>query len=133
MDNSKHLSYGYLIAPLITLLLVLPPISELPPFLPEATHNPNLFQVLLVVPFYLGLMAAPGYIYAWLKKGNIGPKRSWQYRWAQISLFGAIIASMIGAVWSIPTVIIVPFALWSLVVAIKLLQLFRRQERPLLS
>ncbi len=128
MTRQQHLSYWYLIPPILTFLLILPPILELPPFLPKGTTNPNLVQWLIVLPFYAGLLAAPGYVYAWA--GHVDPRSlSTSTRcWVAASLVLVALASLAGTFLSLLTVIVAPFALWSFIMAIKLLRRFSRRS-----
>jgi len=126
MSKSKHLSYWYLVPPILTLLLLLPMILELPPFMPEKIENPNLFQMLITLPFYLGLLAAPGYIYVWLGNYNSQKLGSGHRLWVFASLIIAIVASLVGGLLSVFTVIVAPFAFGSLLTSIMLLLKIRR-------
>ena len=124
MPKSQRLSFWYVIPPTITLILILPPISELPPFLSKGTENPNISQALLALPFYLGLTAAPGYIYAWLGNYNSKSLRRGVRLWVYVSLIIAVVASFVGGLLSILTVIVAPFAFWSFIMVVKLLLKF---------
>ena len=121
----QRLSYWYIIPPIATLVLILPPISELPPFLPKGTTNPNMVQWLIAVPFYVGLLAAPGYLYAWTGHNSRRALKGWKQRWIEGSLLMATAASLVGGFLSIPTVIVAPFAFWSFVMSVKLLWRFK--------
>ena len=126
MARPSHLSYWYLILPTVTSVLILPPVLQLPPFLPAGLENPNAFQFLMAFPFYVGLVSAPGYIYAWL--GHYDPQTLGRKTrlWVHASLVGAAVASLVGGLLSIFTVIVAPFALGSLVASIKLVIQFQR-------
>ncbi len=120
----SRLSYWYLIPPVLTFLLVIPVISDFPPF--KRVDSPNIFQLMIVLPFYLGLMAAPGYAYAWAEYFNRAGMPEKQQRWVRISLATAVVSSLWGAIISIPAVIPAPFAFWSFVMAMILWRRFKR-------
>ncbi len=127
-SKPQHLSYWYLIPPLLTLLLILPPILSLPPFLPKGTTNPNIVQWLIVLPFYGGVLAAPGYVYAWAGHVDSRPLSTSTRCWVAVSLVLAVLASLAGTFLSLLTVIVAPFAFWSFIMAIKLLRRFARRS-----
>lgn len=105
-ESLKRLSIWYLLAPLATLFLIWPMASEFPPI--RITENFNFWQVLIVMPVYLGIASAPGYVYAW--SGHYDRKRlTGALRfWIDMSLAGAVLAS-IGGLTTILTVIVFPF------------------------
>ena len=121
--RTAHLSWWYLVAPSLTMVLILPPVLDMPPLGPPPL-NPNWLQIFMVTPWYLGLAAAPGYIYAWA--GHYSPRRlsTWTYLWVAASLWTAVISSFWGALFSILTVIVAPFAIWSCVLSVLLLKRF---------
>ena len=114
MSNRLRLSYWYVVAPAVTMLLVWPPVSELPPL--RITENFNVFQVLIALPFWVGLAAAPGYLYAW--SGQYDRDRaSWSVRlWVGASLIAAF-AATVGGLISALAVIPLPFDIASIVCA----------------
>ena len=114
----------------MTLVLILPPILDSWPVRRDAL-NFNLFQILIVLPFYFGLAAAPGYIYAWAGHYNSWSLGKWVRRWVYLSLVVAVVSSLVGGILSILTVIVAPFAFWSFFMALQLLRQFREevQER----
>ena len=124
MEANRRLSYWYVAPPLLTFVLILPPIPGLPPF----HRADNWFQVLIVLPFYFGLVAAPGYLYAWRDVNAIQHLGRGKRFWIEISLIIAIAASFAGTLLSILTVIVAPFALWSFIMALKLFMRLRRNH-----
>jgi hypothetical protein len=107
------------ILPALAMLTVLPPVLDSPPL--KIPSNFNAFQVLIVLPFYLGLLAAPGYLHAWSgipDPHGLSPGRR---VWLLSSLVAATVASVSGAAISIPILVPVPFAVASGVCAILLL------------
>ena len=126
MWQTKHLSYWYIIPPVLTFILVLPLVSSLPPLATKGIENPNLFQFLIVVPFYFGLAAAPGYFYAWAGQRNAQKVGPTVRMWIRVSLIVAVVSSLAGGILSLATVIVAPFAFGSLIAAVKLWIRFQR-------
>jgi hypothetical protein len=119
--KEKRLSILYILFPLATMIIVLPPISESPPFY----YPDHLGQIAIVIPFYLGLLSAPGYIYAWsghYKKSALSPNKR---RWVILSLVGGVIASL-GGLISILTIIAIPSAIGSIICSVLLLVKYLR-------
>lgn len=117
-DKLSRLPIWYILAPLATIILILPPILDLPPL--RHSDNLNVVQIIIVIPFYLGLLAAPGYLYAW--SGHHDRKRlNGAIRfWIDISLGGAVLAAF-GGLISVFTVIVFPFDIASLAAAVFLI------------
>src|SRR3989338_2807187 len=110
-NTNKRLSIWYIIPLILTFILILPPILSLPPFWPKNSINkPGLAQWLMVAPFYLGLLAFPGYYYAWNGHYKGSSISGWKKRWIQGSLIAGVLASLIGGIMSILTVVVAPFA-----------------------
>ena len=83
-------------------------------------------MLLIAAPVLVGLLAAPGYLYAllrWPHLGDLGPPRRW---WIRVSLGATLLASLAGAIFS--AVLILP-AVASLATAINLLVVWWRLER----
>lgn len=106
--------------PLAAMLVVLPMVFELPPFI----RPDNTGQILFVIPFYLGLVAAPGYIYFILKKPQFLSKP--RKIWVGTSLLIAFLASL-GGLISILTVINIPFIIGSVIVSLVVMVNFFKQ------
>lgn len=121
----NRLSIWYIVPLALTFILILPPILELPPFLPKGTTNPNIGQWLIVLPFYFGLLASPGYLYAWSGFHSRKRIKGWKKRWVELSLILGILCSFGGGLLSILTVIVAPFAFWSFIMVTKLWWRFR--------
>ena len=114
-----RLSVWYLVPPVATLVLVWPMIESLPPV--NVPSNLNAVQVVLVVPFYLGLAAAPGWLYAWAGHYNRHALSKLQRRWVGGTLWASVLAS-VGGLVTILAVIPFPAVLGSLVVSVLLLR-----------
>lgn len=106
----------YLLFPIAAVLLALP-LSQLRPI--DAT------TALVVAPFHLALLAAPGYVFCWARNARartMGAVARW---WVRLSLLAALMASvggMLGAYW------MVLFFPPSLATAVVVLLLWRRFE-----
>ena len=126
IEEHKRLSIWYLVPLILTFILILPPILSLPPFWPKDSINqPGIFAWLIVLPFYLGLVSAPGYLYAWSGFHSGRKVKGWKKSWIELSLALGILCSFIGGLLSIMTVIVAPFAFWSFVMVVKLFWRFR--------
>ena len=124
--RDKRLSYWYLVWPTLTAILISPAILEMVPMVSvQHVQNFNIYQVILVAPFYLGLISAPGYIFAWAC--DTPYQSEWGRRWVHWSLIAAMVSSFFGFIFTILTVIVAPFALLSLIFSIKLLSLCRNE------
>ncbi len=124
----KHnrLSIWYLVFPVLSVFLIWPMIAELPPL--NIPSNLNWFQVLIASPFYLGILAAPGYIYAW--SGNYDTRDMTQRKgtWVKWSLWSALVAS-IGGLTTIMAVVPFPAVLGSGIFSILLLRRFYKTNK----
>ena len=111
-NEMKRLSIWYIIFPISTLIIVFPMISELPPLL--IPDNFNILQIIIVVPFYLGILALPGYIYAWNghydQSGQPGTVKAWIYA----SLIVGFLACLGGTI-AFATVIAIPSIIGSII------------------
>lgn len=94
------------------MLLVWPHVCELPPLL--TTKNFNLFQVLIALPFWVGLAAAPGYLYAWSGEYVPNAARRSVRLWVGASLLAALVASLGGFI-SVLAVMPLPFDVGSII------------------
>lgn len=119
-----RLSVWYLVPPLATLVLVWPMIWGLPPL--QFSPNFNAFQVIIVVPFYLGLAAAPGWLYAWAGHCDRSILSVGLRRWVGGSLWAALLAS-VGGLTTVLAVVPFPAVLGSLVASLLML---RRYYKP---
>jgi hypothetical protein len=107
-----RLSIWYVVFPAVTMLLVWPHVRELPPLL--ITKNFNLYEVLIALPFWVGLVAAPGYLYAWSGQYVANAARRSVRLWVGASLLAALVASLGGFV-SVLAVMPMPFDVGSIV------------------
>ena len=89
------------------LLYLLPPaaalVMALPAVLAMVTPHDAL-SAAIVAPFYLGLAAAPGYIYCWASRARAVAVSASVRWWIRGSLIVALLASvggMLGALWMI--------------------------------
>ena len=108
----------YLLPPAAALVMALPVVLGM--VMPR-----DVFSAAIVAPFYLGLAAAPGYIYCWASKARAAGVRAGVRWWIRGSLVAALVASvggMLGALWMI--LFIVPAA----VTAAVTLRLWRNFE-----
>jgi hypothetical protein len=91
--------------------------------------NPSPALILLVSPFYLGLLGAPGYLfvaYAAPSSSSMGPGRRW---WVRASLLLALVASL-GGMWGGTQVFfLLPPSLISAVAVVLLWREFERAPR----
>ena len=119
-------SIWFLILPFLSMLSVWPMIAELPPL--RIPSNFNWFQVAIACPWYLGVLAAPGYIYAWSGAYSpaIAPPSHWV--WVELSLVAAILASAGGFI-TVLAVIPFPAVLGSFIGSVILFRRFHR-ARP---
>ena len=122
----KPLSPWYLLCPAATLALVVPMIMGLPPL--AIPSNFNWFQVAIATPFWLGILAAPGYIYAWAGHYDRTALSSIRQRWVGSSLILALVAT-IGGLISALTVIAIPTELGSIICASLMLRRFFRPRQ----
>jgi len=89
------------------LLYLLPPAAALAMALPVvlAMVTPrDAFSTAIIAPFYLGLAAAPGYIYCWASRARAAGLSAGIRWWIRGSLLAALVASaggMLGARWMI--------------------------------
>ena len=112
MGNQSRLSYWYVVPPAVAMLLVWPPVSELPPLV--IAENFNVFQVLIALPFWVGLGAAPGYLYAWSGQYDRDRASRSVRLWVGASLIAAFAATL-GGLISALAVIPLPFDVASIV------------------
>lgn len=115
-NRPERLSVAYLIAPVLAVLLSLP--------IPLLVTSRLAW---FAIPVYVGLLAAPGYIYVWSdpwKRGTISPGVE---LWARSSLLTATAASFGGATVAGIFLLIhaVPFALISGMLSLTLLRRLR--------
>lgn len=100
---------------LSAVLYLLPPAAALVMALPVvlATVTPrDAFSMAIIAPFYLGLAAAPGYIYCWASRARAASVSSGIRWWIRGSLVAALVASvggMLGSLWML--LFVVPAAL----------------------
>jgi hypothetical protein len=111
--------------PLIAVVSVLPPVLSMTPL--AFSPNFNASQLVLVLPFYIGLIATPGYLYSW--SGAASDSGRAIRLWVYLSLLASAAASIAGAVLTIPILLPVPIAAATAVCALVLLVRFRRATR----
>jgi hypothetical protein len=103
---------------------VFPMIVYLPPlFWPD---NVNIVQFLAVLPFWLGVAATPGYVYAWNGHYSRAGLSTQRQTWVAWSLTTAFVASVTGAFVSALAIVPFPFAVGSAVCSLLLIRRFRR-------
>jgi len=94
--------------PVCALLSVTQVILDMPPFV--IAQNVNFFQWILVLPYYLGVVAAPGYLFAVLVDPEGSSMTKARQFWVRASLCAAIIAS-IGGLSTALAILPLPFVL----------------------
>jgi len=98
--------------PVGALVTIWPLVAEMPPI--KFTSNFSFYQILMVLPFYLGAIAGPGYLYALTSlKGKQALSRSTNI-WIKWSIDIALLASL-GGLTTIMALIPFPFVLGSVV------------------
>jgi hypothetical protein len=117
----RHLPIWYVLCPALAMLLVLAPILELPPLM--FTENFNAFQVLVALPFWIGVAAAPGYLYAWSGAYEPSVASSMTRAWVVGSLAAALLASL-GGLITILVVIPFPFVVASVLASFLMMRRF---------
>ena len=111
--KKKILSFILIFFPLMAVLVVTPIVIELPLIIwPE-----NLVHVFVMTPFYLGLVALPGYIYFVLKNQDINSLSNQKQIWIGMSVVFGFLASL-GGLISIFFVINIPFIIGSVISSI---------------
>ena len=125
-DPDGRLSGWYLVPPLATLVLIWPMVEGLPPL--KSSSNFNALQIIIVLPFYLGLAAAPGWLYAWAGHYDRSGLSSGQRWWVGGSLWAALLAS-VGGLTTILAVVPFPAVVGSLVVSLFMLRRYYTSPR----
>jgi len=107
-------------------LLIAPGATMFLAWLPAVSLTQGIWQkgfdpvsAFVVAPFWLGIVAAPGYMKAALTSEEFQPV------WVRLSVVVALVASLGGAAAAIPLVLPVPFALASAVSGFLLLRRLR--------
>ena len=121
----KRLSLSYVVFPALAVWSAWPVIASLPPF-----HWPNFdrFTLLVGAPIWLGCLSAPGYLYAWAGRYHYVELTPALRIWVGASLVGALVASAVGALVSVPVALPVPFALAAAACSLLLLLKFLRSR-----
>lgn len=110
-QEPTKLSVAYLAAPILAVVVALPAIASFPPFRPPAPDAP-WWIYLAGVPSLAGIIACPGYVYAWVVHGRRLRPTLPVLVWLHLSLFLAAVASLLGTIFMLPTVLFcVPSAL----------------------
>ena len=102
------------------MLLVLPVVLALPPF-SNASSNFHIGQMAMVIPCYIGLIAAPAYLYLVFSNVETSAVSRLKSLWLRLSLFGALLASAHGIFFGSFMPFLVPPSLMSLFLSLKLL------------
>lgn len=105
----------YILPPLIALLLATPVASMLAPWnWPYVTLD--WFMWMILMPFYFGILAAPGYIYAWRTHARSRDVSKGVRLWIRSSLVIALLCSVYGVfagywmIWFSPPALLSVFA-----------------------
>ncbi len=120
MTKSLQMKNYHILFPVISLLIASPYVFSISPSLFEKFSYVVLVSIL---PFYIGLLASPGYLYFWIFEHQIMQKGRFIRKWVEVSLWLGLIASALG-LQSIPILITIPFVLGSTFSCVKLLRLF---------
>ncbi len=91
-------------------------------------HRLDVPVVLLLVPATLAIIGAPGFVYAVFARGRWRAIGRVQKSWISASLIVSVLASAGAAIASIPTGLGPILALWTLVMAIKLSLIIRKES-----
>jgi hypothetical protein len=118
----------YLIPPLATALFLWPPTVALVKGVWHH-HRLDLPVALLLAPAILAIVAAPGFLYAVFSRSRWATIGNTSKLWITASIIVAVLASVGAAIASIPTGLGPILSLWTLVMAIRLLFIFRKQTR----
>ena len=113
----------YLTAPVLALCSVWPIISEMPPLRIESSFN--VFQFLMVTPWYLGLLCAPLYSYVLLFDVKKDTLSGFKLKLVDYSLKGAIISSILG-LEAVLAIIPTPFVVLSIVFSVSVFIEYRK-------
>ena len=105
----------YLIAPALAVASVWPMIMEMPPL--KVHENSNIFQFLMVIPWYLGILCSPLYTYVVLFNITKDQLNGIKLKLVDYSLKGAIISSILG-LEAVLAIIPIPFVVLSIIVSI---------------
>lgn len=114
-----------IICPTLALASVWPMVKELPPIM--ITANLNIFQVFLVIPWYLGIMCAPGYVYVVFADKNINQLISPYNSLIKMNLVLAVISS-IGGLMAILAIQPAPYVLSSLFCSIYVMKKYMKNK-----
>lgn len=100
------------------MIYFLPPLGALALAMPLATIKPvDATTTAVVAPFYLGLAAAPGYIYCWASRARaveVSAGVRWWIRGSLVAALAASVGGMLGSLWMI--LFIVPAAVTAAVI-----------------
>lgn len=103
-------------------LLLAMPIAAMP------WYGPSLVMLAIAAPFYIGLMAAPGFVYAALfgdSARSLEPRRRW---WIRLSLYGVLLCSAGGVYGGTLMALFLPPSLVSGAIAVFLLYRFEKRR-----
>lgn len=120
MIQSLRMKKHYILFPVISLLIASPYVFSISPSLLE---NFSYVVLVSILPFYIGLLASPGYLYFWINENQIMQKGRLIRKWVEFSLWLGLVASALG-LQSVPILITIPFVLGSIFCCEKLLKLF---------
>jgi hypothetical protein len=121
----RRLSFWYIVFPLSALIVVWPMVRALPPI--SWHDNLNTLQSVAALPFWLGVVAAPGYLYAW-NGHHAAPLLSPTRMWVALSLGTSLVASLLGTIMSALAVVPIPFTVGSAICCLLLIRQFRRSS-----
>lgn len=109
----------YLIIPALAVLSVWPMIREMPPL--RLDSDSNVFQFLMVAPWYLGVLCSPLYSYVVLFNIKKNTLNGVKLKLVDYSLKGAILSSILG-LEAVLAVIPIPFVVLSIIFSILVLR-----------
>lgn len=127
-DSERDYTTAFVAMPVMTAFFSYPPVLSLTSALFQRT--PEWQVILVVAPFWIGLLSAPGYLVACRRLAP--PARSAPF-WATASIVAGLLAGAFGTVVAIPVLLPVPFAAGSVVCCIMLLRRQREVSRRDLS
>lgn len=117
----------YLVAPAIGLLLAAPAASAIAPWNLRYLESLQPMHALLLA-FYLGVLAAPGYVYAFVTRATASDVSTPVRWWVRSSLGIAAICSLVGVIAGRWMVLFVPPSLVALYASSSLLRQFERRN-----
>lgn len=136
MNNSKKIfSFLFYIVPPLASITIASPIGIIPwdiLFRSDANDDLNLIMLIISLPFNLGILAAPGYIYAWYKRPRATNVSKWPRYWIRFSLVIALICSIGGLLAGYWMILFSPPSLLVAIASGRLLYLFEKKGLKIL-